>query len=155
VYSRLKSPKDRLAYLRALAISTLISEAAAQFVENEEAILRGTFSESLLEKSQYRAQINDILKISVEKIYQSAEVTEKEIAGYTILQTLLDAFTTALENYHAGNARQYDLLIMRLFVGPNPEKQKTYEYLMECCSYVSRLTDGNALQIFQKLRGIL
>jgi dGTPase len=67
----------------------------------------------------------------------------------------LDAFTTALENYHAGNARQYDLLIMRLFVGPNPEKQKTYEYLMECCSYVSRLTDGNALQIFQKLRGIL
>jgi dGTPase len=155
VYSRLKSPKDRLAYLRALAISTLISEAAAQFVENEEAILRGTFSEALLEKSQYRAQINDILKISVEKIYQSAEVTEKEIAGYTILQTLLDAFTTALENYHAGNARQYDLLIMRLFVGPNPEKQKTYEYLMECCSYVSRLTDGNALQIFQKLRGIL
>mgnify|MGYP000740058138 CR=1 FL=1 len=35
----------------------------------------------MLEKSKYEAQINDIIKISVNKIYRSKEVIEKEIAG--------------------------------------------------------------------------
>src|SRR5690606_18973152 len=82
VYSGLKTSQNRLAYLRSLAINTLIAEAATIFIENEEEILNGTFSEALLDKSQYKAQIADIIKISIEKVYQSTEVMEKEIAGY-------------------------------------------------------------------------
>ncbi|MCB0469052.1 MAG: dGTPase, partial [Aequorivita sp.] len=81
IYSRLQTVQDRLAYLRSLAINTLIAEAASIFIENEEEILRGTFSEALLDRSQYKAQIADIIKISIEKVYQSTEVMEKEIAG--------------------------------------------------------------------------
>jgi dGTPase len=155
VYSRLNTPQDRLAYLRALAINTLIAEAATLFLENEAEILNGTFSEALLDKSQYKAQITDIIKISVEKVYQSSEVMEKEIAGYNILSTLLDAFTTAFENHQNGNARHYDKLLLRMFEGNISKSQSVYQYLMECCSYISRLTDGNALQIFQKIKGNL
>ena len=155
VYSGLKTSQDRLAYLRSLAINTLISEAAAIFIENEEEILKGTFSEALLDKSQYKAQIADIIKISVEKVYQSSEVMEKEIAGYNILSTLLDAFTTAFENHYGGRARHYDKLLLRMFEGDISKNQSVYQYLMECCSYISRLTDGNALQIFQKIKGNL
>jgi dGTPase len=155
VYSRLNTPQDRLAYLRALAINTLIAEAATLFLENEAEILNGTFSEALLDKSQYKAQIADIIKISVEKVYQSSEVMEKEIAGYNILSTLLDAFTTAFENHQNGNARHYDKLLLRMFEGNISKNQSVYQYLMECCSYISRLTDGNALQIFQKIKGNL
>ena len=43
-YNKLTKTSDRLAYLRALAISTLIAEAATIFIENEEAILKGEFS---------------------------------------------------------------------------------------------------------------
>lgn len=155
VYSRLNTPQDRLAYLRAIAINTLIAEAATIFLDNEEEILKGTFSEALLDKSQYKAQIADIIKISVEKVYQSTEVMEKEIAGYTILTTLLDAFTTAYENHQNGNVRHYDKLLLRLFDCDLSKNQTVYQYLMECCSYISRLTDGNALQIFQKIKGNL
>lgn len=155
VYSGLKTSQNRLAYLRSLAINTLIAEAASIFIENEEEILKGTFSESLLDKSQYQAQISDIIKISVEKVYQSTEVMEKEIAGYTILSTLLDAFTTAYENHNNENARQYDKILLRMFECDLSKNQSVYEYLMECCSYISRLTDGNALQIFQKIKGNL
>ncbi len=155
VYSRLKTPQDRLAYLRSLAINTLLSEAATIFIDNEEEILKGTFSEALLDKSQYKAQIDDIIKISIEKVYQSKEVMEKEIAGYTILSTLLDAFTTAYENHQNGKARHYDKLLLRMYEGELSRNQSGYQYLMECCSYISRLTDGNALQIFQKAKGNL
>jgi dGTPase len=155
VYSGLKTSQDRLAYLRALAINTLIAEAAAIFLKNEEAILKGTFPEALLDKSRYRAQISDIIKISIEKVYQSTEVMEKEIAGYNILSTLLDVFTTAYENHGQGKARHYDKLMLKIFENDISGPQTVYGYLMECCNFVSRLTDGNALQIFQKIKGNL
>ena len=153
IYSRLQTVQDRLAYLRSLAINTLIAEAASIFIENEEEILRGTFSEALLDRSQYKAQIADIIKISIEKVYQSTEVMEKEIAGYTILSTLLETFTSAFENYQNGIARHYDKILLQLIDSHPHQNRSVYEYLMECCNYISRLTDGNALQIFQKIKG--
>jgi dGTPase len=154
-YSGLKLASDRLAYLRSLAINTLIYEAASIFLKNEEPILKGDFSEALLDKSSYKAQIDDIIKISVEKVYQSPEVVEKEIAGYNILVSLLDAYTTAYENHFHGKARHYDKLLLRNFEDILSEGKSEYTYLMECCSFISRLTDGKALQIFQKLKGNL
>lgn len=153
-YNRLTDSKDRLTYLRAMAIGVLIEEAVHLFLTNEEAILAGTFTGALLDKSKYQAQINDIIKISVTNVYQSQEVIEKEIAGYKILSELLDTFTTAVENYHSGQGlRHYDSLILSYFDPSIKEPQSVYQYVMACCNYVSRLTDSNALQIFQKING--
>ncbi len=154
-YNQLTQSSDRLAYLRSLAISTLIQEAVTIFLKQEDAILSGSFSEALLDKSKYKAQIDDILRISVEKVYRSAEVVEKEIAGYQILTTLLDAYTTAFENYYNGKGRHYDTLLLRNFQDPVSDTATVYSYLMECCNYISRLTDGNALLLFQKIQGNL
>ncbi|MBZ0326185.1 MAG: dNTP triphosphohydrolase [Altibacter sp.] len=152
-YNALSQASDRLAYLRSLAINTLISEASAVFLKHETAILNGKFSEALLDKSTYKAQINDIIKISVEKIYKSNEVIEKEIAGYKILSTLLDTFASAFENYQANKATHYDHLILKNFENVLSQERSEYHYLMESCSYISGLTDGNALQIFNKING--
>ena len=43
-----------------------------------------------MDKSNYEAQITDIISLSVDKIYQSQEVVEKEIAGYKIISDILD-----------------------------------------------------------------
>ena len=154
-YNKLTKTSDRLAYLRALAISTLIAEAATIFIENEEAILKGEFSASLLDKSKYQAQIKDILKISIEKIYQSTEVTDKEIAGYAILNKLLDVFTRSIENANNNTTNHYDRLILKNLSKDLPENGTIYEILLEGCNYISRLTDGNALLKFQKIGGNL
>jgi len=154
-YNNLTKSSDRLAYLRSLAINTLVTEAAAVFIKNEEAILRGDFSESLLDKSKYKAQIEDIIKISVEKIYKSNEVTDKEIAGYKILQTLLDVYTTSAENSQKNSITHFDRLILKNLSTDFSASKSDYEFLMETCNYISRLTDGNALLLFQKINGIL
>lgn len=153
-YNQLSRTSDRLAYLRSLAINTLITEAVAMFIENEEAILKGEYSESLLDKSKYKAQIDDIIKISVEKVYESKEVVEKEISGYHIIATLLDTFTIAVENYYNDRKiRHYDRLILHDFEENLKEGLSVYEYVMLCCTYISKLTDGNALNIFRKITG--
>ena len=76
-YSKLKHRTQRLGYLRALAINSLIKDAVRVFTENETDILNGSFGSALLERSQYKAQIKDIIDLSIEKIYCSEEVIQK------------------------------------------------------------------------------
>jgi len=85
-------------------------------MENEDAILNGDYHTALLDKSTYKVQIEDIIKISVKNIYQSQEVLDKEIAGYKILTKILDDFTIAIEHDHAGEASNFDKLILKNFL---------------------------------------
>ncbi len=150
-YSELTTRPERVGYLRALAIGTLIDEAAETFMENEEAILKGAFAKALLDKSKYEAQIADILAISISNIYQSPEVVEKEIAGYEVLSSLLDARCNAIGE----NVTHYDKLIIKLFDEVViDEGGLLYTQLMQVCNAISIMTDGKSLRIFQKLRGL-
>ena len=154
-YNSLSTTADRLSYLRALAINTLIQEAANTFITYEEDILSGNFDTALIDKSKYQAQIDDIIKISVANIYQSTEVVEKEIAGYEILATLLDRYCTATNNYNNQEASNYDKLILKA-EGSNFDftHEDLYTRLISISNYVASLTDGNALLKFQKIRGL-
>jgi dGTPase len=153
-YHSLQHKKDRVSYLRALAIGVLINEAVAIFLANEAAILAGTFEKSLLEKCAYEAQINDIIKISVDKIYKSKEVVEKEVAGYKIIADLLDVFVTALNNQQTGKATNYDTLLLNLLPAEfRVDTNSIYKRMMSVCSYVSRMSDSYAIRIHKKIKG--
>ncbi len=145
-YQSLTTKEDRISYLRALAIGNLINEAVRVFLENEESIRKGEFHYALTEKSKYKAQIDDIIKISVKNIYQSREVIEKELSGYQIINTLLDKYITAYNNNFEGNATNYDKLLLKTLPEKHLQSKETlYERLLHVCHFVSMLTDGKAL----------
>ncbi len=146
--------QDRLSYLRALAINTLIADAVRIFMDNENNILNGTFDTALLDRSQYKAQIADIIDLSVERIYRSEEVIEKEIAGYRILADILEVFTNALIREQQGKASNYD----RLMIGLLPPvfrntNASTYRILLNTSCFVASLSDGSAVHIHNKITG--
>ncbi|WP_310379322.1 deoxyguanosinetriphosphate triphosphohydrolase [Flavobacterium sp.] len=150
-YKTLITKEDRISYLRALAIGNLINEAVKVFIENEEAILQGKFPFALTDKSKYKAQMDDIIKLSVNNIYQSREVIEKELTGYQIINLLLDKFITAFNNNYNGRATNYDKLLLQLLPEKyHIEKENLYDRLLHICHFISMLTDGNAL-IFNKI----
>ena len=153
-YYALQHTKDRTAYLRAIAINALIDEAVTIFLDNELAILNGDFNNSLLDKCKYEAQINDIIKISIDKIYESKEVIEKEVAGYRIIGDLLDVFITAINNNYNNNNSNYDNLLVNLmpqeFVS---ESDSQYDRIMAVCTYVSRMSDSYAIRLRRKIFG--
>jgi len=151
VYAQLSTTQSRLSYLRSLAISTLIEEASSIFIENEEKILQGKFTTSLLDHSKYTAQIEDIISISIKNIYQSIEVTEKEITGYQVINTLLDKFCTSLERKANHEATNYDILINKTYL--ESLKSNKDHWLIDVCSYVASLSDGNALRMYKKING--
>ena len=145
-YNALTTKEDRISYLRALAIGSLINDAVNVFVENEEVILQGKFPYALTDKSKYKAQMNDIINLSVKNIYQSREVIEKEINGYQIINNLLDKFITAYNNKFEGNESNLDKLILKILPEKHHlEKESLYERLLHVCHFISMLTDGNAL----------
>ncbi len=154
-YYNLTKKSERVSYLRALAIGVLISEVTKVFIENEEDILKGDFKGSLIDHSKFKFQIEEIIKISIDKIYQSKEVIEKEITGYQILNTLLEVYCQASENYHTNTQSFYDKLILKAegenFDYKNPD---TYSRLISICQYIASLTDGNALENFKKIKGL-
>lgn len=145
-YKTLQTKEDRISYLRALAIGSLIQDAVRVFIENEPQILEGKFHFALMDKSKYKAQMDDIIRLSVKNIYQSREVIEKELTGYQIINNLLDRFTTAYNNKFDGNASNYDTLLLKVLPEKHLlEKETLYERLLHICHFVSMLTDGKAL----------
>ena len=153
-YNQLTNTQDRVSYLRALAINTLINEAVKVFMANEEDILKGNFSIALLDKSKYEAQINDIIKLSVENIYQSKDVIDKEIAGHEVIIKLLDTFITAVNNKFTGDCSSYNQLILKLLPNTiNFDEPEIYKRVLNVCHHVSLLSDSQAVLTFKKLKG--
>ena len=154
-YHSLNNTIDRVSYLRALSINTLINEAVEIFIENEDDILNGKFNVALLKKSKFKPQIADIIKISIEKIYESKEVIEKEVAGYNIINKLLDTFISSVNRYYEGSQTSYDDLIIKLLPSTtNLNHDNLYSRLLEICHYVASLSDRKALNVYNKITGV-
>ena len=132
----------------------LRAPAVAVFLENEELILEGKYPYALTEQGQYTAQIRDILDISRKNVYQSREVVEKEVIGYRIINTLLDTFCTAYNNKFEGKESNYDKLVLKMlperFV---TDKMNLYDRLLHICHFVSTLTDGKAVLLYNTITG--
>ena len=151
-YQQLTTKTDRLAYLRALSISTLIQEAAQLFMKHEQEIMEGSFDTSLTDRSQYKAQIKDIIDLSVRNIYQAQEVIEKELKGYQVIHRLLDVFVGAAVRNQAEKASAFDKLALQCLPDTLTLPQDdTYLLLLNISCYVASLTDGKALEWYQKM----
>ncbi len=153
-YYTLKNKQERVKYLRALAINVLIYEAAQQFIKNESLILEGNFHTSLMDRCKYEAQMKDIIKISDEKIYQSKEVIEKEIAGYKIIADLLSIFCKAVINDLNHELSSYDKLIYKLLPPKLQELPKNhYDRLLAVSSFIASMSDSYAILLHRKISG--
>ena len=154
-YNSLTNTIDRVSYLRALAINSLINEAADIFIKNEDSILKGEFKTALLDKCKYEAQIKDIISLSVDKIYQSKEVIDKEITGYEVITELLDKFITAVNNNFDNKPTSYDKLLLKTLPKTIDFNNKNlYNRLLNVSHYVASLSDSHAILSYKKIAGI-
>ena len=122
------------------------------FLAHEEEILAGTFSHALLDKSKYKAQMDDIIAISIDKVYRSDEVLQKEIVGYKVISTLLSAFCKAAVNKLHHSTSPYDELILRLIPQGTPMVEESlYKTVLNASCFVASLSDGKAMELAKKM----
>ena len=122
---------------------------------HEKEILDGKFQVSILDKSKYQAQINDIIKLSIEKIYNSEEVIDKEISGFEILNQLLDRFILAVNNSYENVPTAYDKLLLKLIPDViDVHNDSLYTRMLNVCYYVSLFSDTKAVLTYKKIKGM-
>ncbi|HLT06365.1 MAG TPA: dNTP triphosphohydrolase [Cyclobacteriaceae bacterium] len=154
----IKTPAQKLAVLRALAINQLIEEVVEAFKMREENMLRGTFDQALTDVIASTPVLEKISKLSVAKIYRSKPVLEKEAAGFQVLEGLLEVFSKAI--YHKLYQQEHfsgkDRSILRLL----PESyalddaSQPYALLRNLVDWISGMTDKYALSLYRRVKGI-
>lgn len=151
-----KDEKDRIGYLRAVAISDLVGELAKVFLDEEMNILRGKFEDDLISGIKRANALRRIKDISIEKIYKSRSVVEREVAGYEVLGGLLDTFIHSYNEAHAGKISAKNKSVFALLPGRITEEipEDLYLRLLRIIDFVSGMTDSFAVSLFRKIKGI-
>jgi dGTPase len=144
---------EQIAYLRSSVIGKLIDQCSAVFVENEAAILAGTFNSTLIKElpTETAAAYQTCSKTAFAKIYRSAEVLDVELAGYKIITTLLDEIVTAVIFPEKAYSQQLLKRIPEQFDIHNPS---TYGKIQAVLDYISGMTDIYALDLYRKITGM-
>ena len=147
----------RVQILRAIAIGCAIDEAAEVFLENENAILTGTFDTPLIDAGAHREAWAAIQQRSIETIYATPRGVKIEAAGFEVLGGLLDVFVSALNDLDTQPRRSRKLLSLvpaeNLGPGRTPDPEP-YPRLMKLLYFVSGMTDSYALELYKNVRGI-
>lgn len=149
----LTDENEKVVYMRACAISKLENECVKAFVDNEQAILSGTFTGCLIDHISplQRKAYEHCAEVSKKRIYCSKPVLDVELAGYKIMATLMEQMVEAAvhpDRYYSQQligrvSSQYDI---------NSDDLETR--IMAVIDYISGMTDVYALDIYQKINGI-
>ena len=157
----IKTPAQKLAVLRALAINQLILETVDAFTAYEEKMLTGEFDRALTDIIPSSAVLAKISALSVEKIYRSKPVLEKEAAGFQVLEGLLEVFSKALYHqfYEPESFSGKDKSILRLLPAAFPlqewnKQANPYPLLRSLIDWISGMTDKYALSLYRRVKGI-
>lgn len=153
-----KSAKQKLAIMRAMAINQLIIETENVFEEMESKMLAGQFDQALTSIIPSQVSLEKIGQLSVDKIYRSQPVLEKEAAGFQVLEGLLSSFSEALYHYHfeKDHFSGHNKSIIRLLPKDLGLINQTDPYLIlrVLLDFLSGMTDKYALSLFRRVKGI-
>ena len=153
VMAGVEDPNEKIAYLRSCVVGALVEQCAQAFIENEDAILSGTFEGSLLKhiRALERDGYSRCSELSVRKIYRSAEVVDIELAGNRIITFLLERLV--------GAVLEPELNYSRLLLAKFPEQYDVqadtqFGKVQAVLDHVSAMTDVYALDLYRKLNGM-
>lgn len=151
---KITDANDRISFLRAKAINSLIYYCSEAFWNYQDDIIKGIHNKDIKNSmdNQFVEQLKVIEKISIEKIYNHPTVLEKEIAGYKVIAGLLEEFVPAVLEEKKSH---YNDKLIRLMPGQFQIKTNdTYEKVQSVLDMVSGMTDLYAVELYRKIKGI-
>ncbi len=144
---------EKVVYMRACAIGKLENECVRAFVEHEDDILNGTLKGSLVDYMNVipREGYRRCASMSMTKIYRSKPVLDVELAGFKIMETLMQQWADAVVHPDRFYSKQ---LICRVSSQYDIDAPDLETRLMAVIDYISGMTDVYALDVYQKINGI-
>ncbi|WP_313031709.1 dGTP triphosphohydrolase [Soonwooa sp.] len=151
----IKNPNERISYLRAKVINSLINKSISTYQANFDKIIDGTMDKALLDIfKQESSSLTEIERFSIEKIYNHKAVIEIENAGYNVMYELLDHFIPSII-LEKSERKNYDKMALKLI--PKQfvyEEGSVYDKVLGVLDFVSGMTDNYATDLYRKIKGI-
>src|SRR5690606_7352057 len=135
-------------------INTLIHGCATVFAKNQDMFLSGTFDMPLMDAldNSIVAQMKRISEISVDRIYNAPTVVQIEIAGFKVMNALLEEVIPA---YLQNDNGQLDKKLIAMFTAQvHTTQTDAYAKIRTVLDYVSEMTDIYAVDLYSKIKGI-
>jgi dGTPase len=125
-------------------------------MDHEHSLLDGSLDGSLLELvgEEVNMVLNNIDKVSFDKIYKAESVIKLEIAGHHILSGLLELFIPAiLKEHKTSNEKNLLRLIPKQYLQFH-EKDNPYLRTLCILDFISGMTDNYAVDLYRRIKGI-
>ena len=142
-------------------IGTLVRSAANEFIRHHDDLLAGTHKTPLTEIIPQKDILEKIRKRSASGIYNHPSIAEIIGAGFELVMGMLDIFVPCVSDIaHAALNNTQPSCRSRRIAGMLPEhlcgetSYNAYDRLQGILDYISGMTDGNAVALYQKLKGI-
>ncbi|MDH5608959.1 MAG: dNTP triphosphohydrolase [Cyclobacteriaceae bacterium] len=157
---KLPDLNEKLGTLRALSIGKLIGECVTCFLDEEPGMLSGKFDKALTEIVPSAPVLNQIIGLSIGKIYRSREVLEREASGFEVIEKVMDGFCQSVYFYcfeqdkssprHTSLVRLLPVSLQEILHRPG---LTVYGALQVVTDFVSGLTDSSALKLYRTISG--
>lgn len=153
VFDNVRDRNEQIAYLRSTVMGLLVDAVSRAFLDNEEAILSGTFRGALLEAipANLKAQYERCSTFSYDNIYHSHMVVDIELAGYRIISELIELIMDAVLEPEKAYSKQ---LLSRIPMQYDVHAEDDYLRVQSVLDYISGMTDVYALDLYSKITGI-
>lgn len=149
-------PNERIGFLRASAIHYLTMAASREFLEHLDELAAGTYRGSLCDNLlQLRPVLDEIERVSYQKIYNHSSVAKIELAGFQIMSTLVEKFVEAALTPRGQRLKRHHKILELL---PSQhgfsEEASAYVKAMSIIDYIAGMTDLYALELYNNITGI-
>lgn len=150
---RVDDPNEKIVYLRSAVIGTLVDAVSQTFLNNEEAILHGSFSATLIDHLPQieRNGYAQCTALSWDKIYRSPDVVDIDLAGTSIISFLMEKLVDAVRNPQFNYSQ---LLLSKVPQQYEICAPTLYGKLQAVVDHVSGMTDVYALDLYRRLNGM-
>lgn len=156
---RINDQREKIGYLRAKAMNSLIYQTADSFCEHEAEIRSAEFDLPLLEEIPSYDDLMELSSFTERRIYSAAVVVKIEAAGFEVLPGLLNTLLPAVLT-QSGTTRgaKISQLIPSQYHNTSSHSElgvsDDYEKIMSIVEFVSGMTDRYATNLFRTFRGI-
>ena len=123
-------------------------------MNRQQEILAGTFDRPLMDALDTHVveQLKVINSISVKRIYNAPSVVQIEIAGFKVMNALLEEFIPA---YLKANKSMFDKKLVAMIPDQfHTSSDQAYDKIRAVLDFVSGMTDVYAVDLYRKIKGI-
>ncbi len=158
------SNDQRIEYLRARVLNSLVEQCNHVFQNNIREIMHGDFTEDLTKLIPSALELDDIYQYCQENVYTDHRAIDINVAGFELTTNLLDIFMTAINDYATSKVDNekpsfytktlLHLIPLKYRIENDSWYESSYLRLLNIIDFISGMTDSYAVNLYKKIKGI-